>query len=129
MVFVKEHAHLPWVTCRAERGIIDLGQRLNEVLESVENLWLYIQQLFEHDTELDAHIDRLEKEIEQLKLQCAVNYETNLMASKSDHRRFVHAYLQPSLGSVLYAHEKGQRHAPVRTAHTTQSVPMVCGPI
>ena len=32
------------------------------------------------------------------------------------------------LGIVRYAHEKGQRHAPVRTAHATQSVPMVCRP-
>jgi hypothetical protein len=33
-----------------------------------------------------------------------------------DHKRFVHKYLPPSLGSVRYAHEKGQRHAPVRYA-------------
>ena len=35
----------------------------------------------------------------------------------------------PALGSVHYAHGKGQRHTPVRTAHATQNVPMVCGPI
>ncbi len=57
MAFVKEHAHLPSTTGRADRSKIDLGQRLNEVLESVENMWLYIQQLFNHDKEQDQRID------------------------------------------------------------------------
>ena len=64
----------------------------------------------------------------QSRRQSVVAYQ-NPASAKSDHERFVHAYLQPSLGSVRYAHEKGQRHAPVRTAHATQSVPTVCGPI
>jgi len=71
MVFVKAHAHLPWTTGRAKRGTIDLSQRFNEVLESVENMWLYVQQLFEHDKAHYQRIDKLEKEIQQLKLQCA----------------------------------------------------------
>jgi hypothetical protein len=44
---------------------------MNEVFESVENLWLYIQQLFEQDKEQNQRIDKSEKEIQQLKLQCA----------------------------------------------------------
>jgi hypothetical protein len=43
--FVKKYAHLPWTTGRAElkEKKVSLGQRVNEVLESVGNLWLYIQ--------------------------------------------------------------------------------------
>ena len=74
MVFVKEYAHLPWTTGRTELGKIDLGQRLNEVLESVENLYLYVQQLFEHDKaqdqdirDLKDHIRNQQKAIEMLK--------------------------------------------------------------
>jgi len=71
---VKKHAHLPWITGRAELKDkkISIGQRMNEVFESVENLWLYIQQLFEQDKEQNQRIDKSEKEIQQLKLQCAV---------------------------------------------------------
>ncbi len=47
VVVVKEHTHR--TIGRAALGNIDLGQRLNAVLASVENLYLYIQQLFEHD--------------------------------------------------------------------------------
>jgi len=70
---VKKHAHLPWITGRAELKDkkISIGQRMNEVFESVENLWLYIQQLFEQDKEQNQRIDKSEKEIQQLKLQCA----------------------------------------------------------
>jgi len=70
---VKKHAHLPWITGRAELKYkkISIGQRMNEVFESVENLWLYIQQLFEQDKEQNQRIDKSEKEIQQLKLQCA----------------------------------------------------------
>jgi hypothetical protein len=79
MAFVKEHAHLHWTTGRAELGKIDLGQRLNEVLESVENLYLYSQQLFKYDKQRDQeiqdlkdHIRSQQKEIEMLK-QAAAN--------------------------------------------------------
>ena len=60
--FVKKHAHLPWITGRAELKDkkISIGQRMNEVLESLENLWLYIQQLFEQDKEQDQRIDKLD---------------------------------------------------------------------
>ena len=70
---MKKHAHLPWITGRAELKDkeVSIGQRMNEVFESVENLWLYIQQLFEQDKEQDQRIDKLEKEIQRLKLQCA----------------------------------------------------------
>ena len=58
---------------------IALGQRLNEVLESVENLYLYSQQLFKHDKQQDQeiqdlkdHIRSQQKEIEMLK-QAAAN--------------------------------------------------------
>lgn len=70
---MKKHAHLPWITGRAELKDkkISIGQRMNEVFESVENLWLYIQQLFEQDKEQNQRIDKSEKEIQQLKLQCA----------------------------------------------------------
>jgi len=44
---------------------------MNEVLEPVENLWLYIQQLCEQDKEQEQSIDKLEQEIQQLKLPCA----------------------------------------------------------
>jgi hypothetical protein len=69
--FVKKHAHLPWTTGRAElkEKKVSLGQRVNQILESVENMWLYIQQLFEHDKVQDQRIDKLEEEIQQLKLQ------------------------------------------------------------
>ena len=50
-------------------------------------------------------------------------------AVKSGHKKFAHVFLRPSLGSVRYAHEKGQQHVPVRTAHATQGVPVLCGPI
>ena len=79
MAFVKEHAHLHWTTGRAELGKIDLSQRLNEVLESVENLYLYSQQLFKYDKQRDQeiqdlkdHIRSQQKEIEMLK-QAAAN--------------------------------------------------------
>jgi len=51
--------------------------------------------------------------------------------TKSDHKRFVHAYRRPSLGSVRYAHEKRRCQATVRIAHATRNVPrnvpMSCG--
>jgi hypothetical protein len=79
MAFAKEHTHLPWTTGRAELGKIDLGQRLNEILESVDNLYLYSQQLFKHDKQQDQeiqdlkdHIRSQQKEIEMLK-QVAAN--------------------------------------------------------
>jgi hypothetical protein len=62
---VKKYAHLPWTTGRAalQRTNIDIGQPLDEVLESVENLWLYTQQLFEHDKEQDQEIQDLKDQI------------------------------------------------------------------
>jgi hypothetical protein len=63
MAFVKEHARLPWTTGHAELGKIDLGQRLNEVLESVDNLYLYSQQLFKHDKQQDQEIQDLKDHI------------------------------------------------------------------
>jgi hypothetical protein len=58
MAFVKKYAHRTWTTGRAalQRPSIDIGQRPNEVLESVKNLWLYTKQLFEHDKEQDQEI-------------------------------------------------------------------------
>jgi hypothetical protein len=38
-------------------------------------------------------------------------------------------YLPPSLGSVRYAHEKGQRHAPVRYAECANVVWTDLGPV
>jgi hypothetical protein len=38
VTFVKEHTHLPWTAGRAELGKIDLSQRINAILASVENL-------------------------------------------------------------------------------------------
>jgi len=59
MAFVKEHAPLPWTTGHAELGKIGFGQRLNKGLESMENLCLYSQQLFEHDKQQDQEIQDL----------------------------------------------------------------------
>ncbi|TSC94972.1 MAG: hypothetical protein Athens101410_691 [Parcubacteria group bacterium Athens1014_10] len=53
-----------------------MGQRLNQVLEAVENFWLYIVRLFDKDRELENRIEQLETEIEMLK-----NQETGLPRS------------------------------------------------
>jgi hypothetical protein len=75
----RSHPAGPRTTGRTELGKIDLGQRLNEVLESVENLYLYSQQLFKHDKQQDqeiqdlkGHIRNQQKEIEMFK-QAAAN--------------------------------------------------------
>ena len=59
MAFVKEHVPLHWTTGHAELGKIGFGQRLNKGLESMENLCLYSQQLFEHDKQQDQEIQDL----------------------------------------------------------------------
>jgi hypothetical protein len=49
--------------------------------------------------------------------------------AKSDHKRFVHAYLWLSLGSVRWAHEKRRRQATVRPAHAPWNVYAECSKV
>ncbi|TSD04607.1 MAG: hypothetical protein Athens071412_744, partial [Parcubacteria group bacterium Athens0714_12] len=67
--FVDKNSHLPWATGRDDLKDekLSLGQRLNQVLEAVENLWLYIVRLFDKDRELENRIEYLEAEIQSMK--------------------------------------------------------------
>ena len=68
IAYVNENKHLPWATARGIGGM-SLATRINEVLESVENLYLQIVDLVNWNKAQDIKINTQDEQIKELQGQ------------------------------------------------------------